>query len=160
VPGWFKFTAQYDEETAVDSGVWKSLQTWSAPVMPHVNKGALFGLGNDQKNSANTLFAVISLFAAIAILTWVTRSSAKNDRWLCLALGLILGGAVGNLYDRVVFSGVRDFLYFYKIEWPVFNVADCGLVVGTTVLVIHALFAKQPDSKPAPASEMPVGATT
>jgi signal peptidase II len=57
------------------------------------------------------------------------------------ALGLILAGTVGNLYDRLVFHGVRDFLYFYKIEWPVFNVADCCLVVGAGLLLLQALLA-------------------
>jgi lipoprotein signal peptidase len=68
----------------------------------------------------------------------------KSDRWLCTALGLILGGAIGNCYDRIVFRGVRDFLYFYRIEYPVFNFADCCLVVGTGILVIQSFVAKEP----------------
>jgi lipoprotein signal peptidase len=113
-------------------------------MLPHVNHGALFGLGNDhesQDNSdrANTVFAVVSLIAAIAIVAWTSRRHNLADRWLCIALGLILGGTLGNLYDRIVFGGVRDFLYFYKIEWPVFNLADCGLVVGAAMLVTQAL---------------------
>ena len=66
-----------------------------------------------------------------------------------------LGGTIGNLYDRIVFGGVRDFLYFYKIEWPVFNVADCCLVVGAGLLLFQAMFAAPP-SEPATQSE-PVG---
>ena len=69
------------------------------------------------------------------------------------ALGLILGGTIGNLYDRLVFGGVRDFLYFYKIEWPVFNVADCCLVVGAALLLVQAVFvAPQEEQQPAPAT--------
>lgn len=144
VPGWFRFTAQFDPDTPTGEGVWKALQTWSAPVMPHVNKGALFGLGGDHKNLANGIFATISLIAAVAICVWASRRSVAQDGWLSAALGLILGGAIGNCYDRIVFSGVRDFLYFYRIEWPVFNGADCCLVVGTGILLVQALFAKQP----------------
>jgi lipoprotein signal peptidase len=65
------------------------------------------------------------------------------------ALGLILGGTIGNLYDRLVFGGVRDFLYFYKIEWPVFNVADCCLVVGATLLLLQAVFVAPSTEQPA-----------
>ena len=79
-----------------------------------------------------------------------------------VALGLILGGTIGNLYDRLVFGGVRDFLYFYKIEWPVFNVADCCLVVGAGVLLVQALFvAPAPEQPPVPDDEaiIPAGPT-
>ena len=144
VPGWFRFTAQFDADSKPDSGIWHSLQTWSAPVMPHVNKGALFGLGGDHKNLANGIFATISLIAAVAICFWASRRSVAQDGWLSAALGLILGGAIGNCYDRIVFSGVRDFLYFYRVEWPVFNGADCCLVVGTGILLVQAVFAKHP----------------
>jgi signal peptidase II len=162
VPGWFRFTAQFDPETPIDQGIWKTLQTWSAPVMPHVNKGALFGLGGDHKNLANGIFATISLIAAIAICIWASRRSVAQDGWLSSALGLILGGAIGNCYDRIVFSGVRDFMYFYRIEWPVFNGADCCLVVGTGILLVQALFAKQPVPEAAPhlvSNQTPASAT-
>src|SRR4029079_1491050 len=107
---------------------------------PRVNHGALFGLGNDHKGDANRVFTGISLVAALAILIWATRGSTTRDRWLSAALGLILGGTVGNLFDRLVFGGVRDFLYFYRVEWPVFNIADCALVCGAILLLIQALF--------------------
>jgi signal peptidase II len=151
VPGWFRVTAQFDHSvTPSDNGFVRSLQTWSAPDLPHVNKGALFGIGGAQKELANWLFAAVSFVAAVAITIWATRKNVASDGWLCAALGLIMGGAVGNCYDRLVFHGVRDFLYFYKIEWPVFNVADCGLVVGTTMLLLQAVFGKQPTPAPAP----------
>jgi hypothetical protein len=75
---------------------------------------------------------------------------------------LILGGTIGNLYDRLVFGGVRDFLYFYYIEWPVFNFADCCLVVGAGLLLVHALFGtvpttEQPASQTATAQPVPPG---
>jgi lipoprotein signal peptidase len=56
---------------------------------------------------------------------------------------MILAGTLGNLFDRVVFHGVRDFLYFYWFEWPVFNVADCLLVCGAGLLLLQAFFAPQ-----------------
>lgn len=148
VPGWFKFTAEFDPNVP-PCGCWfEPLQTWSAPVMPRVNHGALFGLGGQHKGGANQFFAGVSVVAAAAILVWASRRTTAADGWLCAALGLILGGTIGNLYDRIVFNGVRDFLYFYRIEWPVFNVADCCLVVGAGMLLVHA-FLTPTEPKPA-----------
>ena len=138
VPGWFRFTAEYDFATAPDAGLLGKLQLASAPVLPRVNHGALFGLGGGHKGGANLFFAVLSALAAVGILVWGLRGPPARDRLLSFALGLILGGTLGNFYDRVVFGGVRDFLYFYKIEWPVFNYADCTLVAGGALLLLHA----------------------
>jgi lipoprotein signal peptidase len=152
LPGWFRFTAEFDLRTAPSDGSLSSLQTWSAPVMPRVNHGALFGFGSGHKASANSVFAAISVLAAAAIVVWAGRRGTAQDRWLCMALGLILGGTVGNLYDRVVFGGVRDFLYFYRIEWPVFNVADCCLVIGACLLLVQALLVPGHRQQPVPAA--------
>ncbi len=141
VEGWFKLTAEFDPSVQPCDCAFHPLQTWSAPVMPRVNHGALFGIGQEHKGLANQVFAAVSILAAAGIVLWVSRRATAADGWLCAALGLIFGGTVGNLYDRVVFNGVRDFLYFYRIDWPVFNVADCCLVVGATMLLIHAFLA-------------------
>jgi signal peptidase II len=153
VGGWFNLTAQFDRGTPVcDCGA-GSLQTWSAPVMPHVNHGALWGIGGSQKGSANLFFAGVSLLAAGAILYWGTRGGPSRERWLSAALGLILGGTIGNFYDRIVFGGVRDFLHVYHkswdFDWPVFNFADCCLVVGAGLLLVQAVFAAPKPSAPA-----------
>lgn len=151
VPGWFGFTAEYLPASRPSEAAWlNSLQTWSAPIMPHVNHGALFGLGNDHEHRANSIFAGVSLLAALAILVWGLRRANAADRWLSIGLGLILGGTLGNLFDRVVFGGVRDFLYFYRIEWPVFNVADCGLVVGAAILLGQAVLCSRCSSAAEP----------
>jgi lipoprotein signal peptidase len=148
VPGWFKFIAQFDADRELCDCGFSALQTVSAPVMPRVNHGALFGMGADKKGTANWFFAGVSLIAAVAILVWGTRSGPSREKWLSIALGLILGGTIGNLYDRVVFGGVRDFMYFYYIEWPVFNFADCCLVVGAGLLLLQALFVAPPSGEP------------
>ncbi|MGL6072611.1 MAG: signal peptidase II [Fimbriiglobus sp.] len=144
VPGWFKFTTEYNDSVPWCDCGFDFLQKANAPVMPRVNYGALFGLGGEHKSLANWIFAGISFTAAVGISIWLTRPNSGKDRWLSLALGLILGGTVGNLYDRLVFHGVRDFLYFYKIEWPVFNIADCCLVVGAGILLLHAFLVPTP----------------
>jgi lipoprotein signal peptidase len=138
VPGVFQFLTQFTGKSGAD-GLFSTLRTLSGDILPKVNRGALFGaqflLPPDY---ANTFFAGISLLAAVAILYWSWRRTTTRDLPLCLALGLILAGTLGNLYDRVIFGGVRDFLYFYWIEWPVFNVADCCLVCGAGFLLAQA----------------------
>jgi len=114
-------------------------------LVPHVNQGALFGWkGFLTPGTANVAFSVISLLAAGAIVFWSTLKVTARDAWLCGSLGLILGGTLGNFYDRLVFSGVRDFLHWnYLFDWPVFNFADCCLVCGAGLLFIQA-FLGQP----------------
>lgn len=112
-----------------------------------VNQGALFGLMQERGNMANLAFAAISFLAAVGIVVWMGQHSTAIDRGLCLALGLILAGTLGNLYDRIFFGGVRDFLHWRAPDWPVFNVADCCLVMGAGLLLFQA-FRAQPQSTP------------
>jgi signal peptidase II len=144
VEGWLELIAQFDPDAPLCDCGFDKLQTWSAPVMPRVNHGALFGMGGSKKGTANGFFAIISAVAAVAILAWGLRRNTAREKWLMVALGLILGGTVGNLYDRLVFNGVRDFLHFYYVEWPVFNFADCCLVVGAGLLLVQAVFGPPP----------------
>ncbi|MBX9626640.1 MAG: signal peptidase II [Gemmataceae bacterium] len=154
-PGKLELLAQFDPDAPLCDCGFSGLQTWSAPVMPRVNHGALFGIGGGHKAAANWAFAGVSLAAAAAILVWGLRRGPARERWLSAALGLILGGTVGNLYDRVVFGGVRDFIHFYWFEWPVFNVADCCLVVGAALLLVQAVFVPPPKPEPQPAAADP-----
>jgi signal peptidase II len=153
LPGKFRFIAQFTTEPPAAAGFRKSLQTFNGPYLPRVNHGALFGLGGEYQVYANGFFATVSVTAAFAIALWSLRRTTATDRWLCAALGLILAGTLGNLFDRVVFGGVRDFLYFYWFEWPVFNVADCFLVVGAALLLLQA-FATPAESKSPQVPEM------
>ena len=102
----------------------------------------MFGTKLLFPDTSNIVFAIVSVLAALGIIYWSSRPAMARDITLCIALGLILGGTLGNLYDRVVFGGVRDFLHWYKPEWPVFNVADCCLVCGAGLLLFEAFFTK------------------
>lgn len=156
VAGNFELRVMYtDKDQPADVPVLSFLRTVSSTKIPHVNKGALFGVGNDGEG-LNWLFAVISIAAAIFIVYWVRRPNVSCDRFLCLSLGMILGGTLGNLYDRIVFDGVRDFLHFYYIpeggplkSWPDFNIADCCLVCGACVLLVHSFLVKEKTDEPA-----------
>jgi signal peptidase II len=120
------------------------------PLRPHVNHGALFGFLRNYTTGANLLFMAISLVAAVAIAVWGVQPGTRKDGWLCASLGLILAGTLGNLYDRVLFNGVRDFLHWNLwFDWPVFNVADCCLVVGAGMLLMQAFVPQpKPEEKP------------
>jgi len=145
VPGAFRLVAAFSGRTD-PGGVLAPLRTWGGDVLPMVNHGALFGLGNTP-GLANWIFAVVSIVAAVGIIYWSTRRATARDWPLCASLGLILAGTLGNLYDRLVFDGVRDFLYFYLINWPVFNIADCCLVCGAFLLLAQAFWGRT--AKPA-----------
>jgi lipoprotein signal peptidase len=136
---------------SADAGGWLSaLRTWGVDRHPYLNHGALFGLGNGH----NGLFSLVSVAAAVAIVYWTTRRAAARDWTLCASLGLILAGTLGNLYDRVVFDGVRDFLHFEVqgvIDWPIFNLADSFLVCGAALLVLQAFWARTPAEAGGPA---------
>lgn len=153
--GTFSLTAvHFLDETASPDDLRYALQTVSGPNLPRVNTGALFGqkLGLAPADS-NRLFAGVSFLAALAIVCWSGRPAVRRERLLSVALGLILAGTVGNCYDRLVFGGVRDFLHWYRfIDWPVFNVADCCLVCGAGLLIVHAfLYAEEETVAPAQA---------
>jgi lipoprotein signal peptidase len=149
VPGVFSLVARYTVYPWSEDEPFYALRTISGPNVPYLNHGALFGIGAGTP-FGNYLFLTISIIAAVGISLWSMRASAARDRYLCFALGLILAGAMGNFYDRVVFGGVRDFLHWYKwYDWPVFNVADCCLVCGAGLLMIEA-FVRKPDAAPTP----------
>ena len=109
----------------------------SIPILPFVfhltyirNPGAAFGLFADQ-----TIFFIIATLFVITLVMVVARRIPES-RWLLkLSLGLILGGAVGNLLDRLRYGLVVDFLDFRV--WPVFNLADSAIVLGACLLVLE-----------------------
>ena len=94
------------------------------------NAGAAFGIFRNQ----TAFFVVVSVLAIVSILTYIIRSGARNNFLRNTALSLVLGGAVGNLIDRLRFGYVIDFLDF-KV-WPVFNIADSAITIGAFLLII------------------------
>jgi signal peptidase II len=125
--------------------------------LTHVrNTGAAFGLFADAPGALRLGFFIAASSVAVVIIISFFRSLAPGDRLSALALGLILGGAVGNLVDRVRFGEVVDFLHFrlwHGYSWPDFNVADSCIVVGVAVLVLE-LLASEGESR-ARAEEQP-----
>jgi signal peptidase II len=91
--------------------------------------------------------AAVNVATCLIIVTWGAHRTAAGDKKLCIALGLMLAGVLGNLYDRVLLGGVRDFLHCYSaVGGLVFNIADCCLVAGGARLLLHALRAPPPNT--------------
>ena len=63
-----------------------------------------------------------------------------KSKFFKLSIGFLLGGLLGNLFDRIIYSGVRDFIYLKFINFPVFNIADIAITVGTIMLIVYILF--------------------
>jgi signal peptidase II len=119
------------------------------PVIPgffyltHVrNTGAAFGLFSDAPQVYRLSFFISVSLVAVGIIVSFFRKLSPGDRLAALALGLILGGAIGNLIDRIFRQEVVDFLHFRLwrgYSWPDFNVADSAIVVGVGLLVLELL---------------------
>jgi signal peptidase II len=124
----------------------------SIPIIPNLfsltyirNPGAAFGLLAGSSNAFRTLFfGVTSLFALGLLGTILVRLPA-NDWMGQLSIASILGGAIGNLLDRLQYGEVIDFLdvYIETYHWPAFNVADSAISVGVVFLIIHFAFEKK-----------------
>jgi signal peptidase II len=131
-----------------------------------VNIGAVFGVGAGK----GTFFAVLSIIAAIGILVWLFWFQAARSLWLTVALGMITGGIIGNLYDRLGMwwqpgylpawkSGVRDWILVrfegvpFFDPWPNFNIADSLLVVGAGMLLFQSFFMSDHDPSETEANE-------
>lgn len=103
------------------------------------NRGAAFGFLASETGWQRWLFTVLGGAAAV-IITAILRRTRGQPRF-CLALAMILGGAIGNVTDRVVYGHVVDFLLFYWRDWyfPAFNLADVGISCGAMLLVLDEL---------------------
>jgi len=108
------------------------------------NHGAAFSFLSDAGGWQRWFFTIIASVISCVLVVWIYRLK-PHERLLGLALSLVLGGAVGNLIDRVRFGYVVDFLdFFYKHHhWPAFNVADAAICVGTVLLLITSFQAEE-----------------
>lgn len=112
------------------------------------NRGALWGFGRSLPNSS-LVFAGLSVIAALAIVYYLFVYGGASDGRLTAALGLIMAGAIGNCYDRVVLGHVRDFVHFHVdpigFDCAIFNFADNMLIAGAVVIMFLAVRAEQPE---------------
>ena len=109
------------------------------------NPGAAFGLASGLGSPWREVLLISVAVIAVVMLTNLVRMSSPGDRLLRLSAASIIGGAIGNLYDRIAYGEVVDFLYFYWQEWywPAFNVADSCITVGAILLVVATLMGER-----------------
>lgn len=119
----------------------------SLPLLPGLNltllhnTGAAFSFLNDAGGWQRWFFIIMALLVGTILVVWMSRLDESRP-WLGAALGLIVGGAAGNLLDRVLHGHVIDFIdvYVRQWHWPAFNVADSAISVGVAILVIDAIW--------------------
>ena len=105
------------------------------------NTGVSFSMLNDYGNVGAWMLSALAAGIVVMLFYWLKK---EDNRAVQLALGLIMGGAVGNIVDRVRFGAVFDFLDFHVVDWhwPAFNVADSCICIGAAIIVWEALRAK------------------
>lgn len=132
----------------------------AVPVIPYFdltlmyNEGAAFSFLSDQGGWQRWFFVVLASIVTGVLIIWLRRLDPR-EKWVALSLSLIIGGAVGNLIDRILFGKVIDFLDVYyrgescllgfsrlgsECHWPAFNLADSAIFVGVVVMLIDAFF--------------------
>jgi len=105
------------------------------------NRGVAFGLMNESHSAWRTMALIVFSGAALLLVAGLLWRVSRLDRWTAMGLALVLGGASGNLFDRIMWGRVTDFLEFYvgNLHWPTFNVADSCIVVGSALLLLELL---------------------
>ncbi|MES9904437.1 MAG: signal peptidase II [Sedimenticola sp.] len=118
----------------------------TVPVMPlfnltlAYNEGAAFSFLSDQGGWQRWFFVVLATLVTLVLVGWLAR--LRDERMLAFSLAMVIGGAVGNLIDRLLFGHVIDFLDFYygTWHWPAFNIADSAIFVGVVLLLLDSFF--------------------
>jgi len=112
------------------------------------NSGVSFGMFSGGETTRWILIG-LSTFISLVLVVWLARA---KERLLGYALGMILGGAIGNIIDRIHYGRVADFFDFdlYFMRWPAFNIADILIVCGVAVMLVQSLFFDENSSKKNP----------
>ena len=112
------------------------------------NKGAAFSFLANAGGWQRWFFIALALVISVAMIVAIARMK-KGHVVLASSMALILGGAIGNVIDRIRFGHVVDFLdvFYGKYHWPAFNIADAAIVVGAGLLILDGFLDKKPDSE-------------
>jgi len=106
-------------------------------ITSHRNEGAAWGILQGKM----TFFYIVTLVVIGVVILWIRRLDMKKGKLLIIALSLILGGALGNFIDRVMYQHVVDFIntYIFGYDFPIFNIADSALCIGVFLMGIDAV---------------------
>lgn len=106
------------------------------------NRGAAFGILQDKR----ILFLLLTIVVVIGLVVYFLRTYKTNHKMLNIAYAMIISGAIGNFYDRLVQGYVVDFLEFTFFNFPIFNIADILVTGGALLLIIHMLFLEEKEA--------------
>ena len=112
------------------------------------NYGISFGMFNDRTLAMKVFIIIFDIFVIIYLLTLVkTKNTYKKPKLFITSLSLVVGGAFGNMIDRIICGYVRDFLDFHisNLHWPAFNIADSCICIGVALWIICEIFLKKND---------------
>lgn len=111
------------------------------------NTGAAFSFLADAAGWQRWFFVALAVVVSVVLVYWL-KGLKRHETWTAIAIALILGGAIGNVYDRVVHGYVVDFLHFYWQDWhfPAFNLADTAITIGAAMMIIDAFRKPADDS--------------
>jgi signal peptidase II len=133
----------------------ETLLVWNQPlpVVPFLNlyltynTGAAFSFLSEASGWQRWLFILLALAVSAFIVVWLRRLGA-GQRYLAVALCLILGGALGNVIDRIVHGHVIDFIdvYYRHWHWPAFNIADSAITIGVIILVADGIIMRKAET--------------
>ncbi|HKK16996.1 MAG TPA: signal peptidase II [Gammaproteobacteria bacterium] len=124
----------------------------AVPMLPGLNMtlmhntGAAFSFLSQAGGWQRWFFILLAAGVSIFITIWLAKLHPRQ-RWLACSLALILGGAIGNLLDRIMFGYVVDFIdvYYRDMHWPAFNIADSAITVGAILLIIDTIWLNRQD---------------
>lgn len=107
------------------------------------NTGAAFSFLATQSGWQRWFFISLATIVSLALVRWL--QTLRDDRWLAISIALILGGALGNLYDRITLGYVVDFLHFYwnDYHFPAFNIADTAISIGAAMMILDLFRNKE-----------------
>lgn len=106
-------------------------------ITSHRNEGAAWGILQGKM----IFFYVVTLVVICLVILWIRKLDIKKEKLLVIALSLILGGALGNFIDRVMYQHVVDFIntYIFGYDFPIFNIADSALCIGVFLMAVDAI---------------------
>jgi len=115
------------------------------------NTGAAFSFLADAAGWQRWFFVALAVVVSVVLVYWL-KGLKRHETWTAIAIALILGGAIGNVYDRVVHGYVVDFLHFYWQDWhfPAFNLADTAITIGAGMMILDMF--RKPDDEAADGS--------
>ncbi|MFD2672287.1 signal peptidase II [Marinicrinis sediminis] len=136
---WIKSEMNYGESIQVIGDFFR--------ITSHRNLGAAFGILQNQR----LFFIIITIVIVIGIVWFLRKSVQEQNKFLSFALSLLLGGAIGNFIDRATTGEVVDFFDFYfafiDYHFPIFNIADCAIVIGVCMLILDNLLLWRKEKK-------------